>query len=919
MIIWLASYPRSGNSLLTNLIKHHLGVSVYSVYREPDYLKETYIHLDGRKLTDAAKSKDIFFVKTHEQPSDTSATIYLFRDGRDAIVSYARYILDNRINLPDPLPENPFHWALDILINGSDQFGGWGNHLLSWTSRGKNTVTIRYEDLLIKEKQAEMIKSALSSLGVEDLQLTTSDPFPEFSKFHKQVPDFYRKGEPGSWVFEMPYKYHLGFWERYGSVMQKFGYKKNEGQDFIRSEFVTAEVMRELNEKLTHIANLTVNLNNAIAASQSLTIELLKEREEKKLLEANLLQQLEEARGHFQKFESQTMQSLMDKEQVIQNFRQSWLYTFVHGPFRHLPIFAKLYRGWGFLKRKLRHYLTPHIGVLYQYEPRPSNLPANYFSVRKLIQPVPVISIVTPSYNYAHFIERTLKSAIYQGYPELEYIIQDGGSTDETVEVVKRYKHHLKHFESQKDRGQSHAINLGFQHATGEIMAYLNADDVLLPGALDYVAHYFSSHPEVDVVYGHRLIINEDDLVIGDWIMPPHDDEALRWGDYIPQETLFWRRHIWEKAGGKVDEDFQFAMDWDLLLRFQEAGAKFKRLPRFLAAFRVHMEQKTSTQVLEVGEKEVNRLRLRNFGREVNYRDINDNLRLYRMQSVLHFWLHKLAIKKQQWTARLKQANESRSWYEPESVYFYSLHKAGTSLFTHVLRQANELIHVDYETMLFDNELSTNLVFKKYGHLYGVFRIVNEKHTQSYIKLIRHIATTDFVKDKNVVCLVRDPRDIIISLYYSMGFSHTSSFNTQVENELQAARDRIKSLSLDEFALRHSPVVKERFEILYKLSKESKNSIILRYEDLLEDFDGFLCDFSKYISIPRERQQELFIASRPRDDEDLKAHKRSGKSGQYLEKLKPETVRELNQVFKPVLENFGYEVGTNFETRIKKK
>ncbi len=124
-------------------------------------------------------------------------------------------------------------------------------------------------------------------------------------------------------------------------------------------------------------------------------------------------------------------------------------------------------------------------------------------------------------------------------------------------------------------------------------MAYLNSDDILLGGALDYVAAYFSAHPEVDVIYGHRIIIDEEDREIGRWILPRHDRRVIRWSDYIPQETMFWRRRIWEAAGGRLDESFQFAMDWDLILRFDDAGAVFRRVPAFLAAFRHHAGQKT--------------------------------------------------------------------------------------------------------------------------------------------------------------------------------------------------------------------------------------------------------------------------------------------------------------------------------------
>ena len=142
---------------------------------------------------------------------------------------------------------------------------------------------------------------------------------------------------------------------------------------------------------------------------------------------------------------------------------------------------------------------------------------------------------------------------------------------------MEKYRDRLVHAESRKDNGQGHAINLGFAHARGgEIMAYLNSDDLLMPGSLNYVAAYFAANPDVDVVYGHRVIIDPNGQEIGRWILPSHSDQMLIWADYVPQETMFWRRRIWDKAGGKIDEAFQFALDWDLLLRFREAGAKIR-------------------------------------------------------------------------------------------------------------------------------------------------------------------------------------------------------------------------------------------------------------------------------------------------------------------------------------------------------
>jgi glycosyltransferase involved in cell wall biosynthesis len=307
-------------------------------------------------------------------------------------------------------------------------------------------------------------------------------------------------------------------------------------------------------------------------------------------------------------------------------------------------------------------WLRPNLGILIQHPPRPAALPGRYFKVKKLLQPAPRISIVTPTYNYGHFLERTLKSVIGQGYPHLEHIIQDGGSTDDTLELVEKYRHRIKHFESRPDHGQAHAINLGFRHATGEIMAYLNSDDVLLPGTLSYVANYFSRHANIDVIYGHRLIIDESDMVIGEWCMPAHDRETLRWTDFVPQETVFWRRRIWDKVGGALDESFQFAMDWDLLLRFQAAGAVFRRLPRYLAAFRVHARQKTTAQISRLGDEEIARLRLRNFGRVVTLAEVRSHTRAFLSRSIWHRWLHKLTIIKDRFLACLGREGQSANW-----------------------------------------------------------------------------------------------------------------------------------------------------------------------------------------------------------------------------------------------------------------
>lgn len=204
------------------------------------------------------------------------------------------------------------------------------------------------------------------------------------------------------------------------------------------------------------------------------------------------------------------------------------------------------------------------------------------------------VSIVTPSYNQGKFLERTIQSVLSQNYRYLEYIIQDGGSTDESPQIIDRFRSQLHHAAIAKDKGQANAINLGFRHSTGDIMAWLNSDDLLLSDAVNYIVDYFQQHPSVDVVYGMRLYLDEEDQEIGYRILPQYMPSALKFLDYIPQETLFWRRRIWKKVGGYINESFQFSLDWEFILRLQQAGAKIVRLPRFLGAFRFHTAQKTN-------------------------------------------------------------------------------------------------------------------------------------------------------------------------------------------------------------------------------------------------------------------------------------------------------------------------------------
>ncbi|MBI5934059.1 MAG: glycosyltransferase [Chloroflexi bacterium] len=428
----------------------------------------------------------------------------------------------------------------------------------------------------------------------------------------------------------------------------------NDGMGRLQqSEAENHQLRQQINQMdLTHlqqIEQLQADHLHRVAQWKKKNSDLQNER--KRLVAENkqFKKEIEHARSDNERLlaeNQQLMAQTAEKEQIIQKFRTSFIYRMDNGPLRSFSIFPLL-RWAAIWLRDIRRIFLPKVGVLHQHAPIPLDIPKRYYNAPSIkAEDAPRISITTPSYNQAAFIERTARSVLDQGYPNLEYVIQDGGSRDATVKVMKPFLSRLTHFESRKDDGQAHAINMGFAHTSGEIMAYLNSDDILLPGALNYVADYFTRHPDVDVIYGHRIIIDENDGEIGRWILPPHDNDVILWADYVPQETLFWRRSIWEKSGGQMDESFQFALDWDLLIRFREAGAKIVRAPRFLGAFRVQAAQKTSAHMESSGMKEMNRLRRQVHGRDVSWQEILKNISPYLNRSVIYHKLHWLKILK---------------------------------------------------------------------------------------------------------------------------------------------------------------------------------------------------------------------------------------------------------------------------------
>lgn len=203
---------------------------------------------------------------------------------------------------------------------------------------------------------------------------------------------------------------------------------------------------------------------------------------------------------------------------------------------------------------------------------------------------LPKITVVTPSYNQGAFLGQTIASVLGQLYENLEYIVMDGGSTDDSVEIIRRHESQLAFWASERDSGQAQALNKGFARATGDILCWLNSDDFLLPGVLHEVA---------------RLLTEQDGLIYGDCLSfaqrgnrarvnrpPAHDIELLKIVDYIVQPSSFWTRNLWEKTG-PLNEELHYAFDWDWFLRASALG-HVRKVDMICSAYRFHDAHKSS-------------------------------------------------------------------------------------------------------------------------------------------------------------------------------------------------------------------------------------------------------------------------------------------------------------------------------------
>ncbi|MDX1744212.1 MAG: glycosyltransferase family 2 protein, partial [Ruegeria sp.] len=207
---------------------------------------------------------------------------------------------------------------------------------------------------------------------------------------------------------------------------------------------------------------------------------------------------------------------------------------------------------------------------------------------------LPRISLVIPNLNCAKFIERTIRSVLDQNYPNLELILSDGGSTDGSLEIIEKYRSDFANIISEPDSGQANALNKGFAYATGEIMGWINSDDILLPGSLSFVGSLFALNPKTEWLTGRVTIIDEEDQIQCIERPRPLTHNRFLAADYqwIQQESTFWRCSLWERAGGYLNESLNFAVDGELWLRFSR-HAQLTPVHKQIGAFRIRSGQRS--------------------------------------------------------------------------------------------------------------------------------------------------------------------------------------------------------------------------------------------------------------------------------------------------------------------------------------
>jgi hypothetical protein len=243
-----------------------------------------------------------------------------------------------------------------------------------------------------------------------------------------------------------------------------------------------------------------------------------------------------------------------------------------------------------------------------------------------------------------------------------------------------------------------------------------------------------------------------------------------------------------------------------------------------------------------------------------------------------------------------------------DSVYFYTFHKCASTLFSNlVLKNLEGLRHIDYASRIYNGEKIKRLVFEKKGFVYGPIRLSVDPASAEFTQLVNPLCDLDFVRENIVIFLVRDPRDILVSGYYSFGYTHGFSPAYEIRLIQEQRRKRIQNESIDQYAMEAANSVENHFEKLYQLREACHRSVILKYEDMIDHWELFVEDLTRYVDIKENILKKIYSNSRPLEKESRESHRRSGRVGQFRSQLQKTTITYLNKTFESILEKFQYQ------------
>lgn len=633
MIIWLASYPRSGNTLLRIILREAFAISSYSLYDDIDdfgnrpeaaaAVGHISHGLTPEAFYDKARNeKEMFYVKTHDAPCDDAPVIYVVRDGRSVTTSYAKYL--NEITKVSK--------SVSDVILGDVTYGAWGDHYYSWHlgADRRNALFLRYEDLVTDLAGSVDVLSRF--LKVEPQGKVNAD----FHHLKKLYPSFFRQGTLGGWGGVVSDEDKALFWTLNGDLMTKLDYGRDE-QIPVNPSLMAAHFKSLIQSKERALKHAETQLFQAQANTEYLNT-VLEERKAEISKGAALLIE-EKARS------STLEQAAIERLQLV-NVQAAKL---AGGRFEaesriitkarndNAKLSAKLEKTEGHVQT-LSDERDTLAAQMWQARERAAKLEAQVdnrrwrtwradfaaFAARRgrwlaegvlcqVFPPLPQrrapkISVVTPVFNNADTIRETIESVLGQEGVELEYIIVDGGSTDGSVEIISEYQSHLAQFISEPDNGMYDAIAKGFVHATGDVFAYLNADDVYEHGALARVAEAFRVNPNTQVIYF------EDSVTVHGWRFPNRPQRRIDFlhllrGHILYQDGVFFTRRAYNFVGG-LNRSMRAAGDWDLWVRLAYRF-RFKMLPGHVSSFRIRAGQLSQDMATYNAEVEEARIRLR--------------------------------------------------------------------------------------------------------------------------------------------------------------------------------------------------------------------------------------------------------------------------------------------------------------------